>query len=303
MRILKTAAAMSVICALAVAGMMLPREASAGFGVSPPLIREEHLAPGVSLTRTIYLVQGDPRESLFVEVAVESDQIKDWLSFSPGVSFTIPAGVQQFPFEVTIAVPKDANLGVYKAFVRVNTAPTAAEGATSVAVSVGGRIDVDVTVGDEVFVSYGVKELQILDTKERADLLVEARVENKGNVPAVFDSATFELFDKFNSVRLGFATAGKDQFPQVPPFSEKRITLRFPAGIYLAPGEYWGHVRVFNADGEMIREAQNVFNVRERTIIDVLRIPLIVLGAVAVCVALALFVVKVRRRMTMRRAQ
>src|SRR3989338_4700146 len=122
--------------------------AQAGFGVSPPSIKETRLVPGSRITRTIYLIQGNPEKDVSMDVAVESKDIKDWLSFEPAGSFTIPAGVQQFPLKVTVVVPEDAELGIYKAFIRPSTNPENAK--SGVAISLGGRIDVELTVGNDV---------------------------------------------------------------------------------------------------------------------------------------------------------
>src|SRR3989338_5001840 len=133
----------------------------AGFGISPPSIKETRLVPGSRITRTVYLIQGDPLYDVGIGVIVESKDIKDWISFDPGETFIVPKGVQQFPLKVTIQVPKDAEMGIYKAFVRTSTVPQKAEGATSVAISLGVRIDVELTVGNDVYESFTITNINI----------------------------------------------------------------------------------------------------------------------------------------------
>ena len=93
------------------------------FGISPGGIREDRLVPGSVVTRTISLVQGNPKADLSMAVLIDSKDMKDWLSFEQGEEFVIPAGVQQFPFRITVTVPKDAEFGNYSAFVRLRQKP------------------------------------------------------------------------------------------------------------------------------------------------------------------------------------
>src|SRR3989344_7283974 len=174
----------------------------AGFGVSPPSIKETRLVPGSRITRTVYLIQGNPEKDVSMDVAIESKDIKDWLSFEPAGSFIIPAGVQQFPLKITVAVPPDAELGIYKAFVRPSTNPENAE--TGVAISLGGRIDVELTVGDDVFESFTVTNINIEHIRAGEKPKVEIEVENAGNVPTGPSAASFELFNTFGDIRLSY---------------------------------------------------------------------------------------------------
>jgi len=219
-----------------------------------------------------------------------------WITIEQGDVFTIPAGVQQYPMKVTINVPDDAELGKYDAFVRVKTTPQAAESAGEVAIALGGRVDIDVTVGDDVIVEFKIKGLSIFNIKEGEPLRASVVIDNTGNVPVSPDSASFELFDKFGSNRLAFASASSDQFDSVDPFSEGSVVLEFPIDIVIAPGEYWGHVKIFDTDGRVARELRTVFNVEERTLADMFTSAgfLFVFAAVVV---LVFFVRRHRRRM------
>ena len=92
---------------LLLAVMLYSGVAYAGFGVSPAEVNEDNLVPGAKLENIIYLVQGDPLVDLKVKATVESQEIDDWFHFSQGDEFTIPAGIQQFPLEVQVQVPKE----------------------------------------------------------------------------------------------------------------------------------------------------------------------------------------------------
>src|SRR3989338_2379254 len=214
-----------------------PASAEAGFGVSPPSIKETRLVPGSRVTRTVYLIQGNPEKEVAMDVAVESKDIKSWISFEPAGSFTIPVGVQQFPLHVIIQVPKDAELGIYRAFIRPNTNPENAK--TGVAISLGGRIDVDLTVGDDVFESFTITNINIEHIRAGEKPKVEIEVENTGNVPTGPSAASFELFNKFGDIRLAYGDVEIKE--EIASFANRGLTIEFPLSVRLAEGGYWGN--------------------------------------------------------------
>ena len=120
--------------------------AEAGFGVSPPLIKEDRLVRGITFERVIYLVQGNPDREVPIEVTVDSD-IKDWISFPQGMPITIPQGVQQFPLVVKVEVPESAELGIYSGNIRITAVPNRADESGEVAIALGGLVKLDLTVG------------------------------------------------------------------------------------------------------------------------------------------------------------
>lgn len=242
-----------------------PNFCLAGFGVSPPGIIEDKLIRGSHLERTIYLVQGDPKENLDIEVTVDSTEIENWFSFEPGKNFTISAGVQQFPLKIIINVPQDAELNIYKAFVRVSTKPKLAEGAGQVSIAVGGRIDVDLTVGEGLVSDFKVRRIQILDIKEGDSPKISLTIENIGNVPAGPERVSFELFNKYGNIRLAYAEVS--EFKKIEAFKTESITVEFPIDIRLGVGEYWGAVKVYK-DSNVSQELKTVFNVHPKTFLE-----------------------------------
>jgi hypothetical protein len=247
---------------------LLPGLASAGFGVSPPFIIEDRLVPGSSFERKIFLVQGAPERDLPASVSVESNEIKDWISFPNGSEFIIPNGVQQFPLVVRTEVPEDAELGIYRAFVRISTVPEKADEGGEIAIALGGLVEVELTVGDDIIVDYEIVRVEILDIKEGDSPQASIRIRNKGNAPIAPDGASFELFDKYGNTRLAFSSSKKDAFDRVPAFSEDEIIISFPIDVRIAIGEYWGHVKVYNDKGEVLGQVRTIFDVREKTFFE-----------------------------------
>ncbi len=251
---------------LALGALVAPIVAYAGFGVSPASIIEERAIPGASFSRVIYLVQGVPDAPVAVEISVESRDIKDWITVGKGNRITIPSGVQQFPIPVSITIPQGTPLGNYTAFIRIRTIPDPADQSGEVAISLGGRVDVSLTVGDNVVEEFSVKNIQILSIEEREVPRVALTVENTGNVAVAPDSVSFELFDKFGDIRLAYGRVSFDDFEKTPAFSEKKYTVEFPFNIVLAPGEYWGHTKVYAKGGSSARELRTVFDVYPRSV-------------------------------------
>jgi hypothetical protein len=271
------------LLALAIAS---PAFVQAGFGVSPPLIEESRLVRGISMERIIYLVQGAPERDIPIELKVDSE-IADWVSFPQGMPITIPTGVQQFPLVVRIDVPQDAELGKYHGEIRITAVPLRADQGGEVAIALGGLVTLDLTVGDGVISEFSLKQVRILDIVEGEDPRANVEIINSGNVPAGPDTVTFELFNKFGEIRLAYAET--TEFKKIPAFTEDGSTVSFPMDIYIAPGEYWGHVKVYE-EKRMIGELRTVFNVREKKFLDVAWPYLLGLGAVVLLGLLILFI-------------
>lgn len=264
--------------------LAFPLFADAGFGISPGKIVEDNLVPDSHFERVIYLVQSSPDKDLPVEASVESKDIEDWISFKGGEQFTIPAGIQQFPLEFSIDVPEDAELGLYKAFIRVNTIPVEESVDGQVAIALGGRVDVEITVGDNIVEEYNVQSIEILDIKEGEDLKVILKIENTGNVSTAPSFVSFELFNRFGNVRLAYAE--NHEIEKTRSFSVNEQEVAFDYDGKLAPGEYWGEIKVYDNDGELVKELRTVFDITEKPLLaKILKIGGITLG---ILIALAI---------------
>ena len=270
----------------------------AGFGVSPSRVLEENLVKGSTIERVIYIVQGTPEQDLKVAVTIQDSDIKDWISIFPNENFVIPKGIQQFPLAIKITVPTDVPLGIYKGYIRVGTVPDKANvesGGSGVAISVGARIDIDLTVGDKVRSEFAIRNIDLKNIKETEFPRAELRVENTGNVSSGPEEAAFELFNKFGDIRIGYVQGIK--LEKVPAFETKNINIEFPVQVKLLPGEYWGTIRLYDADAKLIREFRNVFNVDKATFFDKHKMSIFVgLGVVVLLVIIFFLGRRVGRR-------
>jgi len=239
-----------------------------GFGVSPPQIVADNLLKGSVYERTVTLVQSEPDEDLQAEIIFDAPEIESWVSIDRGMSFTIPKGEQQFPIKIKISVPKDISMGKYRGYIRINTRPAiikeVGEG-SSVSINLGGRIDLDLTVGNNVIEEFEVIAIVMKDIESGWPLLASVKIQNTGNVPVKLDRATFDLFDKYNTVRLGYAQT--EEFEFVSPYTVKEAMMQFPIDLRLGLGEYSGTVKVYK-DGKIVKELQTPFRVVEEGTLD-----------------------------------
>lgn len=272
------------LAALVILGSLsLADQALAGFGVSPPKIKEDRLIKGSQVERTVYLVQGSPVADLDVEVTVDDSEISDWITFYPGQKFTIPAGTQQFPLEVLIDVPDDADLGLYRTSVRVsqtqNSEASQVQGG-GVSVVVGIVVNIEIEVGEGLFYSFAVKDLNFQDINSAEFPKVDLRIENLGNVPAGPQTAEFQLFNKYDDRRLAIIQGV--EIERIAPFKTESREVEFPIGVSLAPGEYWGHLYLYD-NNELVKEYKDIFSVTEASFSDRYS-RLILIGAIVIVI-------------------
>jgi hypothetical protein len=258
----------TIVTVLAVAAglffLLPPRATYAAFGISPPFLNADHLVPGTKYVQTIYLVQDQPNTDLNIQANLQVDPaIVPWVTFSTGSKFVIPQGTRQFPVQVTVAVPQNASLGVYHGTLTFTTVPSSAG---QVTIALGVQVAINLTVGTGTFEKYNVPLITFADIEEGQSPVVNVKFENDGNVPESFDSATYELYDQYDAVRLAYVQKS-DGLPSTPPFTIKDYSVQFPLDFYLGIGEYWGVVS-FYKNGQVIASQKTVFNVLKATLAD-----------------------------------
>jgi hypothetical protein len=234
-----------------------PAISRAAFGISPPFLNTDHLVPGVTYKQTIYLVQDQPNTDLGIHAALTvPDAIKSWFSIDKGFDFVIPAGTRQFPVVVSVAVPKDAGLGKYSGNLVFTTEPTTGG---QVAIALAANVAINLTVGNNIYESYKVDAITLPDIEEGWNPRATVRFENDGNIPESFDTATFDLYDQFDAVRLAYVTK-QSGFPTTPPFTTDEYTIEFPTDFHLGVGDYWGNV-TFYKDNQVVGTVRTIFHV------------------------------------------
>lgn len=242
-----------------------PLIAGAAFGISPPFINAQHLVRGAKYSQVVYLVQDQPNQTLPIKTAIDVDEnIRSWITIDKGLNFEIPQGVRQFPVEITIQVPQDTPLGLYRGKISFtsDTARNTGGQDGQVSIALGVQVDLNLTVGEGVYEQFSVPVVKLLDIEEGWDPKVYFKLNNEGNVPERFTGATYELFDQFGGTRLAFGQK-TEGFPETPPFTVGEHTIDFPLGFRLGIGQYWGNVKFYQND-TLVASQKTIFNVLER---------------------------------------
>ena len=94
----------------------------AGFGITPPYLRNDRLTQGSEFTQEIILVRGDPIEDLKAEITLNVPGIQDWITIDRGNEFLLPAGEKQVAMQITVRVPDNAAYERHQGSIRIRTA-------------------------------------------------------------------------------------------------------------------------------------------------------------------------------------
>lgn len=234
-----------------------PNISLAAFGVSPPFLNAQHLVAGATYTQTIYLVQDNPSNAVTINAMITvPDQIKSWITLNTGDQFVIPAGVQQFPVNITIQVPQGEGLGSYSGNIVFATAPNSAG---QVTIALGANVAINLTVGNGIYEQYSIPYITFPSIEEGWTPRVTYRFQNQGNVSEQVDAATFAIYDQFDAVQLAYLTK-TGGFPTVPAFTTQENTVQFPTDFHLGIGDYWGVV-TFYKNNQAIASQKAIFHV------------------------------------------
>lgn len=126
-------------------------------------------------------------------------------------------------------------------------------------IALGVRVALDFTVGKGIYEQFSVPLITFPDIEEGWNPNVYVRFDNQGNISEAFDSATFEVWDVYDTVRLAYMQK-QDGFPETKPFSANEYTVEFPTSFYLGVGDYWGSV-VFYQGGKVVASQKAIFHV------------------------------------------
>jgi hypothetical protein len=69
--------------------------AEAGFGITPPYVRNTSLIRNSTYEQQILLVRGDPNTAQKAEVSVDAPEIQDWITIVEGSTISLPRGEQK----------------------------------------------------------------------------------------------------------------------------------------------------------------------------------------------------------------
>jgi hypothetical protein len=241
--------------------------AEAGFGITPPYVRNTSLTRNAIYEQQILIVRGDPSTPQKAEVAIDAPGLEGWLEVVEGRSIDLPTGLQKVPMTVRVRVPADAEFKDYTGAIRIRTVP--ADGAIakgSVNISLGARIDIDLTVIDKQIEDFRVRKISVADLNEGSKLAwlffpgkirFDMLLENTGNVDIAPSKVEFRIYDRSGTTQLEEVThIGK--IKTVSPYDTDTITAELPSR--LPAGNYIARYRIYNGD-ELKQEGDLSLNI------------------------------------------
>ena len=225
----------------------------AGFGVSPPYVRNDSLTRDSHYEKKLILVRGDAIEDLQATITIDVPTAGAWISIDRGMEFILPKGEKQIPIIVSVDVPKDAAFGSYKGDMKIRTKPLTPLPEGGVSIILGLQIDVDLEVGKEEIVDFTVKGVSVADLEEGhkvwfwyipGKIKFSIKIENIGNVKASPSKVHINIYDAQEKELLESVETTKIE--KVNSFETKTVVAELPTK--LPVGSYWVHFVIFKKD-------------------------------------------------------
>lgn len=227
----------------------------AGFGVTPPYVRNTSLTRNSIYEQQILLVRGDPNVPLKATVQIDAPEVYDWIEIVEGDIFELPRGEQKVPMTVRIKVPSDADFKTYTGAIRVKTGATddgVASGAVNI--SLGAQIDIDLTVIDREIKDFRVRKINLSNLNEGhkigwlyfpGKIEFGMTIENTGNVDVSPSKVVFNIYDVTGNVLLE-ETQNKGRISKVKPYETETVIAKIPTR--LPQGSYIARYKIMNDD-------------------------------------------------------
>ncbi len=242
--------------------------AFAGFGISPPFLRNENLTRGSYFEEKIYLVRGDPVEDSKVTITINVPGADNWIKIDKGTSFILPKGEKAVPIIVSVQVPNDAPYGRYTGFMRITVEPKEIQPG-QVGIALGARVEVDLNVTERKIFSFIVRAVEFLDLEEGykwffffipGKLVMKMTIENVGNLPVTPSKVHLDIYDILKSKILESLDSVKIE-GKVLPFKTDNVFAIFKTK--LPKGNYWVKYKIYK-EKEIVKEGELVVNIKER---------------------------------------
>jgi len=243
-------------------GIATVETAHAGFGITPPYVRNTSLTRNSHYEQQILMVRSDPDNTLKASITVDAPEMEGWIEVLEGSEILLPKGEQKVPLTVRVDVPNDVDFKEYTGKIRIKTgrADDALAGG-SVNISLGAQIDVNLTVIDKEIKDFRIRKIDISDLNEGHSLgwlyfpgkiRFSMLVENIGNVDVAPSRVAFSIYDSSGTVLLE-ETENSNRIKKIKPYGTENVTAQLPTR--LPAGSYLVRYQVFNED-EMKQEGE-----------------------------------------------
>jgi hypothetical protein len=227
----------------------------AGFGITPPYVRNSSLTRNAIYEQQILLVRGDPSSAQIAEISIDAPELAGWIEIVGGNRVELPVGLQKIPMTVQVRVPADAEYKDYTGAIRIRTVPagdTLAKG--SVNISLGARVDIDLTVIDKRIEDFRVRKISLADLNEGSKLAwlffpgkikFDMLLENTGNVEIAPSKVEFKIYDRTGEAQLEEVT-NIGSIDTIAPYDTDTVTAELPTR--LPAGSYIARYRIYNGE-------------------------------------------------------
>ena len=239
----------------------------AGFGITPPYVRNSSLTRNSVYEQQILLVRGDTNVAQKAEISIDAPDIQDWIYIVEGDEIKMPRGTQKVPMTVRVSVPSDAKFQDYKGRIRIRTLPDddqVAPGAVSI--SLGAVVDIDLSVIDREIKDFRIRKISVSDLNEGSKfawlffpgkIRFDMMLENTGNVDISPSTVEFRIFDRAGKVLLE-ETKQIGKIDEIAPYKTETVTAELPTR--LPAGNYIARYRIYN-DEEVKQEGDLTLNI------------------------------------------
>ena len=230
-------------------------EAMAGFGITPPYVRNTSLTRNSTYEQQILLVRGDPNVGQRAEITIDAPGFEDWVEVLEGDNISLPRGEQKVPMTVRISVPSNAKFQDYEGAIRIRTLPEDGQvAAGAVSISLGALVDIDLSVIDREIKDFRIRKVSVPDLNEGSKLAwlffpgkvqFNMLLENTGNVAIAPSRIDFKIYDRSGAALLE-ETKNIGKVTKVSPYATEEIVAEIPTR--LPAGSYIARYQIYNDD-------------------------------------------------------
>jgi hypothetical protein len=227
----------------------------AGFGITPPYVRNTSLTRNSTYEQQILLVRGNPDSAQKAQITIDAPEVANWITIVEGSEVKLPRGQQKVPMTVRVNVPKEAEFKDYRGVIRIKTVPDDDQvSAGAVSISLGAQVDINLTVIDKKIKDFRVRKIGVSDLNEGHKLgwlyfpgkiNFSMLIENTGNVDIAPSKVEFRIFDFAGKVLLD-ETESKSKIRQIAPYATEEVMATLPTK--LPAGNYIARYRIYNDD-------------------------------------------------------
>ncbi len=229
--------------------------AHAGFGITPPYVRNSSLTRNSVYEQEVIMVRGNPDTELVATVTVDAPEVESWIEVLEGTEILLPRGENRIPMTVRVTVPSDAEFTDYSGRIRIRTQPSdeqVQEGAVSI--TLGAQVSINLTVIDRIIEEFRIRRVQLPELNAGRQIgwlyfpgriAFDMRVENTGNVDFAPTRVTFDIYDVRGEALLE-QTENLGRIRKVAPYATENVIAQVPTR--LPPGNYRARYNIYNKD-------------------------------------------------------